>query len=35
MFQRATTMDNLTRQHARALACLALTREPGEDCNDL
>ena len=35
MFQRATTMGNLTRKHARALACLALAREPCEDCNDL
>ncbi len=35
MFQRAATMDKLTRKNVRLLACLALAREPYEDCNDL
>lgn len=35
MFERATSMDNLTRKDCRALASLAVFPKASEHCNDL
>lgn len=35
MFQRAKTMDNLSRKDCRALASLGVYPQSGDDCNDL